>query len=481
MTDRYELENSSGFLILENGSDYYEQDYRIVTSNDILGLNENGNTTLNLVKTVSDTLGFTEVTNKIRGFFKNITDTLGLVFSSVVAPPSLFEYLLEDGSGTLFLEDGTGNYEQDIPLVLTNETLGLSENSNRLGTLIRNVNETLGLSEVAEEVHLLTKVVNETLGFTENTLTETTTLNYLLEGVNPEHYKLEDGTGGYQVEIPVYVVNETMGLVENVNIQKTLIRQISDTLLFTDVVNTAKGFFKVVTEAILNFEEIVVKKLTEVNVYFQEDGSGHYLTEEGDGFYELNQNQLTHINNDVLGLVENIVKVPGQVKVILDQLNLVETFNRFQNVVKVIAEDLGLVEASNRLMNILKNIATETIDLTENSNRLGTIIRNISEELGLTELTQRLRGIVRNTVDTLELTESMLYLEGIVKVVGDTLGFTDLFNKIRTVSISNHLGFFTATRAINLENFSALRAIDIGNMTVIDSYNFGDFIIIDDN
>ena len=479
----YELEDGTGTLYLEDESGNYIQDLLFQNVIETLGLVETNNIALNLVINVNETIGFTEVTNKIRAFFQNITETLGITDSSVIASPSLFEYELEDGSGTLYLEDGTGNYVQDLLLVNVIETLGLNESVNRLGTIIRNVNETIGLSEVSEQTRVFAKVVDETIGLTETRLTETTTLNYLLEGDNAEHYQLEDGSGGYQIEIPVYVINETVGLIENNNIAKTLLRNISETLIFTDTAEYFKGFFKVVTESIISLEEIIVNKLTDVNVYLIEDGSGRYSTEDGLSLYELDQLQLLHFGNDVLGLVESVQKVPGILQNILDQLNLVESFNTLQNMVRVIeTEIIELLETPNRLMNILKNIATETIDLSELTNKISVKIRNILETIDLSESNNIFRGLVKNLSNSIILTEIKESFKGIVKVAtSDILGFTDLVNRIRQVFISNNFGLFTATKAINLDSFTALQGINVNDMTVIYSYNFGDFIIIDDN
>ena len=63
----------------------------------------------------------------LRAFFKNVTtDIVGLHDTATVAEPSLFEFALEDGSGTLYLEDGSGNYIQDLLQITINESLGVT-------------------------------------------------------------------------------------------------------------------------------------------------------------------------------------------------------------------------------------------------------------------------------------------------------------------------------------------------------------------
>ena len=105
-----------------------------------------------------------DTTTKIRGICKNISDIVGLSSIANKAEPSLFEYTLEDGSGTLYLEDGTGNYVQEAPVKVFNETVGIVETKNRLGVLFRWISETVGLSEASEAYNVIKKVVSSTLG-----------------------------------------------------------------------------------------------------------------------------------------------------------------------------------------------------------------------------------------------------------------------------------------------------------------------------
>ena len=37
------------------------------------------------------------------------------------------QFLLEDGSGSYFLEDSSGAYRQDFPIIVNNESVGITE------------------------------------------------------------------------------------------------------------------------------------------------------------------------------------------------------------------------------------------------------------------------------------------------------------------------------------------------------------------
>jgi hypothetical protein len=40
------------------------------------------------------------------------------------------QFLLEDNSGSYFLEDSSGGYRQDFPIIVKNESLGITESKD---------------------------------------------------------------------------------------------------------------------------------------------------------------------------------------------------------------------------------------------------------------------------------------------------------------------------------------------------------------
>ena len=98
---------------------------------------------------------------------------------------------LEDGSGTILLENGTDNYRLDFPIIVKDESVGVVESSNKQIIIIKNIASTIGL----------TGVINKFAGFVK------TATQYI---VTPEETKIElvnvgqTGNYGEGTEIAVY-------------------------------------------------------------------------------------------------------------------------------------------------------------------------------------------------------------------------------------------------------------------------------------
>ena len=125
-----------------------------------VGVTESFNRLRSQIRNINEIVGAVDTTTKIRGLWKNVTDTIGLQSIENRAEPSLFEFTLEDGSGTLFLEDSTGNYAQEQPVLVVNEIVGVVENQNRLKNIFKNLTDIIGLTEVNEAYNVIKKVVS---------------------------------------------------------------------------------------------------------------------------------------------------------------------------------------------------------------------------------------------------------------------------------------------------------------------------------
>ena len=446
--------------------------------NETVNATESFNRLRDQIRNINEIVGAVDTTTKIRGIWKNISDIVGLSSIANKAEPSLFEYTLEDGSGTLYLEDGTGNYVQEAPVKVFNETVGIVETKNRLGVLFRWISETVGLSEASEAYNVIKKVVSSVLGLSETPLKEITTLNLLLEGLNAEHYQLEDGTGGYHLEVPVYVVNSTVGLTEQKNQINTIIRNIAEIIGLTVLPNYVTGAVKVVTQFVVSVESTINRLITDVNVYALEDGSGSYLNEDGLGFYQLNQVLLIRILNMVNGLTETPQKLYGGLKIITDQLNVVESFDRLRNMVRNFSQTVGVTEASNRL-GVLKKNFSNTIGITETSLRVGSLIRWVSSNIGITGFSNRITGFSKVFNDIIQLSESKNFVTGIVKLISDTVGLVGTAFQIRLISFAFDTGDYVTLSLINLSNFITSTQQDVGDMTRFSAYNSGDMKVTD--
>ena len=387
-------------------------------------------------------------------------------------------YILEDGSGVLLLEN-LDRYKQDIPLKVINNNVGVTESENRVkGITITN---TIGLSDVSNIAKGFAKNISSTLGLVFSNNRKTRNQNFLLEDNSNDALMLEDGSGLYLIDVLLANINENVGVTESSNKVLGLLKQIAETIEFTDSTNYVKGFVKVATQFIVSVESTINKLLTEVNTYLLEDSSGRYQTEEDTDLYLLDQLLIIRVKDEIVELTSAFDKYLGPIKHIADTILLTETSNRAMVMLRNITTNtLGLTETNNRLSNLVRNIST-TLGLTETINRLGVIKRNIASTVGLTEASNKLRGRLKNIADTVGITEASNIITGIVKVIADTIGLTDAVNRIRIVFISNNLGDFVVVDSTDLATFTALDSIDISDMTVIDSYNFDSFIIVDDN
>ena len=467
--------------LIRNFSDtigFTEADDNVIGLNrnidEIVGNTESTNRLREQVRNVNETVGIDESSNRDRTFFKNaVTDIIGLFSVASKAEPSLFEFTLEDGSGTLYLEDGTGNYVQEHPVKVFNETVGVTENSNRLMNVFKNISDTIGLTEVSEAYNVIKKVVSSVIGLTETKLTETTTLNLLLEGTNAEHYQLEDGSGGYHLEVAVKVFNETAGIVETAVKNNVLIRHISDTIGLTVLSNHVTGFVKIATSFIVSVESALNKIVTDVNVLSLEDGTGGILQEDEAGFYQLDQLVAIKILNMVNGLTESSQKLHGGLKVITDQLNVVESFNRLRDQIRNFSQTVGITEASNRL-GVLKRNFTQAIGITESSERFGLLFRRISSTIGITETKNNALGFAKIINDILQLTDSKNFVSGIVKYISDTVGIVGTAIQFRLIAFEVDAGDFITLSLINLSNFITSTQQDMGDMTRFSAFNSGD-------
>lgn len=391
-------------------------------------------------------------------------------------------YLLEDSSGTILLENGTDNYRLDFPILVKDESVGVTEVNQSIIVKIKNILDTVGVTESVNKFTGFVKVATQFILSLEGVNNrKTREFAYVFEDGTNDAYLLEDGTGIYLQNYPLKVTSQTVGLVEASQGTKGLLEQISEIVGLTVASQAITGFVKVATQFIATVEESINRLLTDVNVYAREDGTGSYLTEDGSGFYELNQLQILQLSNFTVGITGANQKYLGPVKTLTDQVNVVEVINRarvmFRNAITTI---VGITEASNSGVGIIRNILT-TVDLTESKDVLLALVRNASSTVGLTGTINRLRGRLQNITSTVGLTEVRNTVTGIVKEIAETIGLTELINRIRTVFISNNIGDFISMDAVDTGTFTAIDSKNINDMTAIDSYNSGDYIIRDDD
>jgi hypothetical protein len=389
-------------------------------------------------------------------------------------------YLIEAGIDSYLLEDSSGVLAIDQRIEVKASTVGVTEATGK--SWLKIFAETVGLTEVSSKVTGFVKIATQSiLGLTDALTTKISEFEYQIEGTE-DAYELEDGTGIYLQDYPLKVKNEVFGITEASAPIKGLLEIIASTIGLTDINNKVFGFFKVVTQSIVSFEQALNKIITEVNFYLLEDGTGNYINEDGtNGRYQLDQIVILKFISSTLGLTEVNQRVRGILENINDTLKITEASNRARVMLRnFAAEVVGVIDTINRLGVLKRNLAS-TVGITETQNRLGVVIRNIASTLGLTEVSQRLKGLSRTFSNTVGITGSNNLITGIVKIISDIVGFTELNNKIRSVFVSFNAGTFIASAGISLSNFISMASNNIDESTVINSINSGEFTIVDDD
>lgn len=393
----------------------------------------------------------------------------------------MFQFLLEDGSGNYQIEDGSGNYVQDIPTKVINSTVLASQSKDRLLTILKYSQSTIGVTEHSPVNYFkgIVKSATQFLVSVEEAFSKKVTFDvYTLED-GTGSYLLENGTGLYKQDIPTKVINSTVGLVGTQNRLRNFFKNVSSTVGLTEASEKIEGFVRNVTQKIVNLQEVLASKISNLNHYTLESGLGSYLLESGAGFYAIDN--LLIVRNaitDTVGLSSLRNQIDGTVQNINETLGLTDILNRLRDQVRNVNEIVGLDEGIIRARIMVRNIVIDTVGLVE-ALSIG-FVRNISSTVGLTETTNRLRNIIRLFTENVGLTEQVLFIEGIVKYISDTIGLTDTVAKFRILGIGFDTGDYITTALIDLSNFITSTQQDTGDMIGFTSFDAGDMKITDD-
>ena len=392
----------------------------------------------------------------------------------------MFQYLLEDGTGNYQSESGSGNYVLDIPTKVINSTVLASESKDRLLTILKYSQAIIGVTEDSPVNYFkgIVKSATQFLVSVEEAFSKKVTFDV---------YTLEDGTGSYLTEngvlykqdIPTKVINSTLGLVGTQNRLRNFYKNVSSTIGLTEASEKIEGFVRNVTQKIVNFQEVLATKLSDLNHYTLESGLGSYLLENGAGFYAIDN--LLIIKNavtDTIGFTSLRNQIDGTVQNINETLGLTDILNRLRDQVRNVNEIVGLDEGIIRARIMLRNIAIETVGLLE-SLSIG-YVRNVSSTVGINHVGFRIRDLLRNFSENVGLTEQLDHIEGIVKYISDSIGFTDTVSKFRILGIGFDTGDYITLSLINLSNFITSTQQDTGDMFGFTSFDSGDMKITDD-
>lgn len=343
MTTAYLIEAGVDNYLLEDGSGVYLVDERIINQNETVGVTETIQP--HWTKVITNIVELSETNNIAKGFVKLVSDTVGLVFSrnSKIRNQN---YLLEDNSNdALLLEDGSGLYLLDVLLANINENVGITESSNKVLGLLKQIADTIGFTDAVNYATGFFKVVTSSLVALESTI------NKLLTEVNT--YLLEDSSGRYQTEedTDLYLLDQLL-IVRNAALSTVGLTEASQKFL---------GPIKTILDNV-NLNEAVNRLGT--------------LKRNISSTLGLNES-----NNRAMTLLRNVAT---------STLGITEASNRLGGLIRNISSTLGLTEASNKVRGRLKNIA-DTVGVTEASNIITGIVKVIADTIGLTDLINRIR------------------------------------------------------------------------------------------
>lgn len=362
MSSQYLLETGVDNYLLEDGSGVYLVDERVINNNETVGITESVQP--HWTKVITNIVELTGTNNIAKGFVEVLSDTLGLIFSKVKKTRNQ-NYLLEDNSNdALLLEDGSGLYLVDVLLATINENVGVTESSNNVLGLLKQIADTIGFTDSANYVKGFVKVATQFIVSVESTI------NKLLTEVNV--YLLEDGSGRYQTEedtdlylldqlLIVRVKDEIVDLSESIANVLGPVKNLIDTVQINEAVNRLGTLKRNIASTV----------------------------------------GITEASNKAMTLLRNIAA---------ETVGVTESSNRLGGIIRNISSTLGLTEASNYLRGRLENIS-DTLGITEASNIITGIVKEIAETIGLTDVVNRIRTVfISNNlgdfiaVDSIDLT-----------------------------------------------------------------------------
>jgi hypothetical protein len=345
MTERYELEDASGTLLLENGSDNYRLDFPIFTVDENVAVQESSNKLKTIIQNVSSTLGLTEVSEYFKGLVKVATQFIVSAEETSAKKLRDLTYLIEGTNDSYELEDGSGLYRLDYPLKVDNATVGLEETAERYTGLIKIISSTILFTDVG---------INYVKGFVKTVTSALVTLEDVVNTIITEVnlYLLEDGSGRYKTEEGDYYLLDQLLIVKNA----------LSTVGLTELSQKVNGILH-------NIADLV--RLEEAS------------------------NRLGTIKRNILstvGLTES-KNLGYRITTALNTVGLNEASNRLGGLIRNVLSTVGINELSNYVRGLSKTILS-TLGFTEQTNTISGIVQVVSSTLGLEELTNRIRTVI---------------------------------------------------------------------------------------
>jgi len=298
-----------------------------------VGITEAKNSLLNLVRNIESTIGITESKNSLLNLVRNINSTVGITESSnrlkVIGAKVIDEIVgITEDTNRLMV----------IGAKVIDETVGITEARNSLQFLVRNIESTIGITETKNSLLNLVRVIDSTVGITEAS-------NRLMV-------------------IGAKVIDEIVGITEDKNRLLGFVKVIDETVGITEARNSLISLVQVIDEIVG-----ITETKNSLQNLVRNINSTVGITESRNSLLSL-----VRVIDETVGITElsNRLKVIGA-KVIDEIVGITETINSLITttvIIKVIDEIVGIIEAKNRLRNLVR-VINESVGIIENIVRIG--------------------------------------------------------------------------------------------------------------
>ena len=353
MTERYNQEDSSGVVLLENGTDTYRLDFPIFVKDENIHITEVKDRLLIKIKNIVENIELTESINKFKGFVKTATQYIVSTEETNNKKTREYTYVLEDNSNdALLLENGSGFYRQDYLFKNINESLIIGETSNRIYTILKNISETILLTVATDKIKGFVKVATQYIVAFEEAINKIATdvNSYSLES-GAGNYLQETGTGYYRLD------------------QIVILQLINSTILgISEGLSKASGEVKTKTDHVN-----VVETMNRARIMFRNLSS-------------------------TVGITEASNRLGGLIRIFSNTIETTESFNRLMGRVRNISSTIGLTYSNNHLKGLSRTV-NEILGLVENiPNIITGIVKEAIDIVGLSDLINRIRQVFIQTI-----------------------------------------------------------------------------------
>lgn len=425
---------------------------RLVT--DDLGLSGDQQRTLDVVRTIVDSLGLGDDQQRAATLLRSITDNLGLFayapfpyrkvaaifarsvsdslgLADVVEGPIQLVYLIAHAVRVLSDSLGLSDDQQRVlaavrtltdslglsddvaaalaaavATILALDSLGLSDDAQRTITALRTLPDDLGITDVAQRVATLLRIVTTDLGLSDASQRTSTVVRLLADNLGLS----DDVTANLNAAIETILILDSIGLSDSVLRIAAVERQVSDDLGLADQ---------------------VARSLTALRSIADDLGLTDSLTVE-----ELEPGLDTILVLDSLGLTDTVVRIAAQARAVIDSFGLTDAVSRSGVLERAMSDSLGLSDLLAANTQFVRAFS-DYVGAADDFNRTFSALRLLTDDLGAADSLHRILTSLRLISDQIGLDDSTSF-DGIFiwqLLVADTLGLTDDLSLSRLAAV----------------------------------------------